>query len=168
MHGVLSVRYRLEDAIQVFNKSLTEHRNADTLAKLNAAEKALKDKREAEYINMDKSNEEKVRMSNTRASVSFSGKYGYPHREQSTNGCCMPYKPFAPKYTDNGPFALNAHVDMWHAVLETCRRRATQRSRSSGTLKQWPHTRRRSNAARPLSTLTHSRSTQTSQQRTRS
>jgi hypothetical protein len=51
---------RLEEAIQVFNKSLTEHRNADTLAKLNAAEKALKDKREAEYINMDKSNEEKV------------------------------------------------------------------------------------------------------------
>uniref|UniRef100_A0A7S0RRP4 STI1 domain-containing protein n=1 Tax=Chlamydomonas leiostraca TaxID=1034604 RepID=A0A7S0RRP4_9CHLO len=50
---------RLEEAIAVFNKSLTEHRNADTLKKLNDAEKALKDKREREYIDMALSNEEK-------------------------------------------------------------------------------------------------------------
>ena len=37
---------RLEEAIQIFHKSLTEHRNADTLKKLNDAEKALKDAKE--------------------------------------------------------------------------------------------------------------------------
>ena len=37
---------RLDEAIHVFNKSLTEHRNADTLKKLHEAEKALKDKKE--------------------------------------------------------------------------------------------------------------------------
>jgi stress-induced-phosphoprotein 1 len=37
---------RLDEAIFLFNKSLTEHRNADTLKKLNEAEKALKDKKE--------------------------------------------------------------------------------------------------------------------------
>ncbi len=52
---------RLEEAIQWYNKSLTEHRNADTLKKLNDTEKALKDKREKAYIDIDKSNEEKVR-----------------------------------------------------------------------------------------------------------
>ena len=44
----MSVIYliRLEEAITLFNKSLTEHRNAETLKKLNEAEKALKDKKE--------------------------------------------------------------------------------------------------------------------------
>lgn len=50
---------KLEEAITVFNKSLTEHRNPDTLKKLNDAEKALRDKKELEYIDMDKSNEAK-------------------------------------------------------------------------------------------------------------
>mmetsp|Transcript_40369 Transcript_40369/g.89645 ORF Transcript_40369/g.89645 Transcript_40369/m.89645 type:complete len:579 (+) Transcript_40369:115-1851(+) len=50
---------RLDEAVQVFNKSLTEHRNADTLKKLNDAEKMLKEKREREYINMDLCNESK-------------------------------------------------------------------------------------------------------------
>lgn len=45
--------------LQVFNKSLTEHRNADTLNKLREAEKVLKERREQEYINMDVANEEK-------------------------------------------------------------------------------------------------------------
>jgi hypothetical protein len=44
----------------MFNKSLTEHRNADTLKKLNDTERALKEKREKEYIDVDKANEEKV------------------------------------------------------------------------------------------------------------
>ncbi|GIL51593.1 hypothetical protein Vafri_7436 [Volvox africanus] len=43
---------RLDDAISVYNKSLMEHRNADTLALLNKTEKALKEKREREYIDM--------------------------------------------------------------------------------------------------------------------
>lgn len=38
----------LEGAIAALAKSLTEHRTADTLAKLNAAEKALREKRQAE------------------------------------------------------------------------------------------------------------------------
>lgn len=49
----------MEQAIDVFNKSLTEHRNADTLKKLNDAEKALKEKREAEYVDMEKCAEER-------------------------------------------------------------------------------------------------------------
>jgi len=44
----------------VFNKSLTEHRNADTLKKLNDTEKIIKERKEQAYINMDLSNEEKV------------------------------------------------------------------------------------------------------------
>ena len=35
---------RLEEAIAIFNKSLTEHRTPETLAKLNATEKTLKEK----------------------------------------------------------------------------------------------------------------------------
>jgi len=46
--------------VQIFNKSLTEHRNADTLKKLNECEKTIKEQREQAYINMDLSNEEKV------------------------------------------------------------------------------------------------------------
>eukprot|EP00887_Chlorella_sp_A99_P005251 scaffold1.g5251.t1 len=49
----------LEEAIAVYNKSLTEHRNADTLKRLNDAERALKERRETEYISLDLSNEEK-------------------------------------------------------------------------------------------------------------
>ncbi|GAB4817982.1 hypothetical protein N2152v2_005028 [Parachlorella kessleri] len=49
----------LEEAIAVYQKSLTEHRNADTLKRLQDAEKALKDKNESEYINMDISAVEK-------------------------------------------------------------------------------------------------------------
>ena len=44
----------------MFNKSLTEHRNADTLKKLHDTEKIIKDKKEKEYISMDLSNQEKV------------------------------------------------------------------------------------------------------------
>ena len=49
----------LEEAILTYNRSLTEHRNADTLKRLNEAEKALKDKSESDYINMDLCGEEK-------------------------------------------------------------------------------------------------------------
>lgn len=50
---------RLEDAIDVYNRSLMEHRSADTLTRLNETEKMLKEKKEAEYINMDICVEEK-------------------------------------------------------------------------------------------------------------
>lgn len=50
---------KLEDAIAMFNKSLTEHRVADTLKKLNDAEKLLKDRKEQAYIDVDKCNEER-------------------------------------------------------------------------------------------------------------
>ena len=49
----------LELAIKTYKKSLTEHRNADTLKRLNDAEKELKDRKEEEYINLDLCNEEK-------------------------------------------------------------------------------------------------------------
>lgn len=39
----------LEGAIAAYSKSLTEHRTADTLARLNAAEKTLRDARQAAY-----------------------------------------------------------------------------------------------------------------------
>lgn len=50
---------QLEEAIAVYNRSLTEHRAADTLKKLHEAEKTLKDQREQEYIDMGKCEEEK-------------------------------------------------------------------------------------------------------------
>ncbi|KAL4437043.1 hypothetical protein ABPG75_004182 [Micractinium tetrahymenae] len=50
---------KLEEAIQVYQKSLTEHRNADTLKRLQETEKALKDAQQAAYINLDLSSEEK-------------------------------------------------------------------------------------------------------------
>jgi stress-induced-phosphoprotein 1 len=49
----------LAEAIEVYNRSLTEHRNADTLKRLQEAEKSLKEKTEEAYIDIDKSVEEK-------------------------------------------------------------------------------------------------------------
>lgn len=49
----------LQDAIAIFNKSLTEHRNADTLQALNAAERSLKEQKEKAYIDLEKCGEEK-------------------------------------------------------------------------------------------------------------
>lgn len=49
----------LEGAITVYNRALTEHRNPDTLKRLQDAEKALKNKNEEEYIDVEKSSEEK-------------------------------------------------------------------------------------------------------------
>jgi stress-induced-phosphoprotein 1 len=50
---------QLEEAIAVYNRSLTEHRAADTLKKLQETEKTLKDQREQDYIDMCKCEEEK-------------------------------------------------------------------------------------------------------------
>jgi stress-induced-phosphoprotein 1 len=49
----------LTEAIEVYNRSLTEHRNADTLKRLQEAEKALKEANEVAYIDSDKCAEEK-------------------------------------------------------------------------------------------------------------
>jgi len=49
----------LEQAITQFQKALTEHRNPDTLKKLNDAERALKQQREDSYIDADKCAEAK-------------------------------------------------------------------------------------------------------------
>ena len=49
----------LAAAVAVYNRSLTEHRNADTLKRLQETEKALKEQREDEYIDADKSAAEK-------------------------------------------------------------------------------------------------------------
>lgn len=43
----------LEGAISHFQKALTEHRSADTLNKLKAAEKELKVAKEKAYIDLD-------------------------------------------------------------------------------------------------------------------
>lgn len=50
---------KLQEAIEVYNRSLTEHRNADTLKRLQDTEKALKEKQEQEYVNLELSAEEK-------------------------------------------------------------------------------------------------------------
>eukprot|EP00798_Chlamydomonas_sp_ICE-L_P007949 gene7949-1165_t len=50
---------RLEEAIAIFNKSLMEHRNADTLKKLQETEKLLKDKIEQAYVDLELADEEK-------------------------------------------------------------------------------------------------------------
>jgi stress-induced-phosphoprotein 1 len=49
----------LEGAISAFSKSLTEHRTADTLKKLNDAERILKEKRQKEYEDPVKGEEER-------------------------------------------------------------------------------------------------------------
>lgn len=43
---------RLEEAVALLNKSLTEHRTADTLAALTKAEKTLRERRESAYVDM--------------------------------------------------------------------------------------------------------------------
>lgn len=49
----------LEAGIDLYKESLLEHRNADTLQRLNDAERKLKKQKEDSYINMDLCNEEK-------------------------------------------------------------------------------------------------------------
>lgn len=51
----------LKDAVEYFQKSLTEHRTADTLNKLRATEKELKDLETASYIDSDKAEEARLR-----------------------------------------------------------------------------------------------------------
>jgi len=48
-----------EEAIDIFNQSLTEHRSADTLSALKEAEKYLKEQKEKEYVDLDESIKEK-------------------------------------------------------------------------------------------------------------
>ncbi len=50
----------LRNAIQFFDKSLTEHRTADVLTKLRTTEKALKKKEAEEYINPEKAEEARL------------------------------------------------------------------------------------------------------------
>lgn len=50
---------RLEEAIETFQKSLTEHRSADALAKLQAAEKALAKRKADAYVDLEKADEER-------------------------------------------------------------------------------------------------------------
>eukprot|EP00216_Chloropicon_sp_CCMP2111_P002259 CAMPEP_0198243450 /NCGR_PEP_ID=MMETSP1446-20131203/27808_1 /TAXON_ID=1461542 ORGANISM="Unidentified sp, Strain CCMP2111" /NCGR_SAMPLE_ID=MMETSP1446 /ASSEMBLY_ACC=CAM_ASM_001112 /LENGTH=588 /DNA_ID=CAMNT_0043927267 /DNA_START=39 /DNA_END=1805 /DNA_ORIENTATION=+ len=50
---------KLEDAISAYKKALTEHRNADTLKKLNETEKELKEHKEEEYVDLAKCSEER-------------------------------------------------------------------------------------------------------------
>lgn len=48
-----------EPAIETFQKALTEHRNPDTLKKLNDAEKAKKELEQQEYFDPQKADEER-------------------------------------------------------------------------------------------------------------
>jgi stress-induced-phosphoprotein 1 len=48
-----------EPAIEAFNKALTEHRNPDTLKKLNDAERAKKDIEQQEYYDPSLADEER-------------------------------------------------------------------------------------------------------------
>jgi hypothetical protein len=48
-----------DPAIEAFQKALTEHRNPDTLKKLNDAEKAQKQKLQEEYFDPEKAEEER-------------------------------------------------------------------------------------------------------------
>ena len=50
---------KLEEAVVMYNRSLTEHRNAETLKRLNETEKALKEANEAAYVDLDLCSEEK-------------------------------------------------------------------------------------------------------------
>eukprot|EP00210_Caulerpa_lentillifera_P000134 g129.t1 len=50
---------RFEEAIEIFNRSLTEHRNAETLKALQDTEKILKERKEQDYINLELSVQEK-------------------------------------------------------------------------------------------------------------
>ncbi len=48
-----------DPAIEAFQKALTEHRNPDTLKKLNDAEKAQKQKQQEEYFDPERAEEER-------------------------------------------------------------------------------------------------------------
>jgi stress-induced-phosphoprotein 1 len=51
---------RLEEGVEAYQKSLTEHRSADTLKRLGAAEKALKAAREAAYVDVGLAEQERA------------------------------------------------------------------------------------------------------------
>lgn len=57
--NALAKQDKLEEAIEVYQKALMEHRNADTLKRLNEAERTLKDKREQAYIDLELAAQEK-------------------------------------------------------------------------------------------------------------
>jgi stress-induced-phosphoprotein 1 len=63
----------LPTAIRFFQKSLTEHRTADTLAKLQAAEKQLKENERRAYIDPAKSEEERNRGNDLYKKGDFAG-----------------------------------------------------------------------------------------------
>jgi len=50
---------RLEEAVEAYGKALTEHRSADTLKKMQEAERALKARREAAYVDLALSESER-------------------------------------------------------------------------------------------------------------
>eukprot|EP00892_Ulva_mutabilis_P000963 jgi/Ulvmu1/10868/UM007_0042.1 len=59
-HGNALVKAgRLQEAISMYEKALTEHRNPDSLKALQTTQKRLKDEQEAAYIDLGKAEEEK-------------------------------------------------------------------------------------------------------------
>lgn len=57
-HGNALVKQgKLEEAITMFNRALTEHRNPESLKALQAAEKQLKEDTEKAYVDFDLADE---------------------------------------------------------------------------------------------------------------
>mmetsp|Transcript_5922 Transcript_5922/g.10655 ORF Transcript_5922/g.10655 Transcript_5922/m.10655 type:complete len:570 (-) Transcript_5922:96-1805(-) len=57
--NALAAKGDMEAAINIYKDALLEHRNPETLQRLNETERALKKKQEEEYINMELCNEQK-------------------------------------------------------------------------------------------------------------
>lgn len=76
-----------EPAIEAFQKALTEHRNPDTLKRLNEAERAKKEWEQKEYFNPQIGDEEREKGYTFAINLVYSIKESFKNHKTRVNSC---------------------------------------------------------------------------------